>query len=93
MAAALTRKAASPYALKYEYNYDGAGSQDITVTQAQMITDSAAGPLREALTNADTDGEWTALPDSAEISLSRPGCRGSPRPRPGCRARSPRRAP
>lgn len=72
MAATLTLKAASPYALKYEYNYDGLGganSEDITVTQAQMLSDSVAGPLRDALTAADTDPEWTALPDSAAISL------------------------
>lgn len=69
MAATLTLKAASPNALKYEYNYDGVASQDITIDQATLIADAPVGPLNDLLAGVTTDNDWLALPDNADLGL------------------------
>jgi hypothetical protein len=71
MAATLTLTAASQFALKYLYVYDGAGSKVATKTQAVMLTDLGGfpqSPLLAAL-NVGTDPLWDALPQGAQVSL------------------------
>ncbi len=78
MASNLTLKAASAYALKYEYTHDGSGLGAATVSLAQMITDlqtvGGPGPLLALLQAQDTtspggDAAWAALPTSAQLSV------------------------
>ena len=76
MAAALTLVAATPYALKYEWGYDGTGgvgSGAASRTQAQMIADFANVPgpsaLKALLSGVPSDGDWENLDHSAQISL------------------------
>jgi len=73
MAASLTLVSASPYALKYRYAHDGAGSQTAAVTKAQLLLDAAtAGPGPSPLLaklSATIDPEWSLLQEGDEVSV------------------------
>lgn len=73
MAATLTLTSATPYALKYRYDYDGNASQTADVLKAQLLIDAAtAGPGPSPLLQllSDTiDPDWSALEGSAKLSV------------------------
>jgi len=68
---------ASPYMLRYAAIAGGAGT-DNTLTQAQMLADAHAGPLKTKLQVTNTLSEWTALIDDPEISVYVSPLGGSP---------------
>lgn len=70
MALTVTKAAASQHSLKY--TYAGAGSFTTTVSAAQMISDCAAGPLKDLLNRVNTgitSVTWANLLTSKAISL------------------------
>lgn len=72
MAATLTLLSASPYALKYAFAHNGAGSGSVVKTQAEMITDlltAGAGPLLRLFQDTTDDTAWGNLGLGSLVSV------------------------
>jgi hypothetical protein len=64
-----TRTAATPFRLEYRAEIIDAVLLMGIRTQAQLINDAAAGPLRQLLRDTLTDAEWIQLPLGPLLSI------------------------
>lgn len=56
--AALTKLGSTPNSVRYQLDGNSGG---VSKTQAQLLADLDAGPLKEILTRISTNAAWTAL--------------------------------
>lgn len=66
MALTLTLKSATQHSLKYEFVIP---NQQQSKSQADLINDCAAGPLRALLDRSYTAAEWAELPKGKLLSV------------------------
>jgi hypothetical protein len=67
--AALFLTSATPHALKYRFEAD-ALSIMVTKTQAELLADTVAGPLRDLLKRTTQLGLWQRLPLEGQMSVN-----------------------
>ena len=65
--ATLTKLTASPHSVRYQL--DGTPGAVIR-TQAQILEDLVAGPLKATIASIETASEWEAFTDSAALQLT-----------------------
>ena len=68
MAVTLTKTGATPYAIRYDVVSGTGGTA--TKTQAALVAELAAGPLKALLEAISTDAAWTALNNDLRFQVN-----------------------